>query len=208
MKTLWYCVAFGLLHTAVWPAGLQAESIWQRRSQRFGFLFNDQRARNIGDIVTVLVVESNAINQREQRQLNKATDTGAKITYQGSTSSDKGERNGAMNAAGQLTSNRSFDGNAQLTSGRLFTDTLTATVIDVLPNGNLVIEGHRVRTVSGEQRLLRVTGIVRPADLSAFNTVQSAAMANFRIEYCGRGVDTSFTSQGWFGRVVNFVWPF
>jgi flagellar L-ring protein precursor FlgH len=208
VRTLGYTLAFCLICSALCSGGVRAESIWQRRSQRYGYLFNDQRARNIGDIVTVLVVETSAINQREQRQLKKATDTSAKFTYSGSSSSDGGGRKGAANIAGDLSSNRSFDGNAQLSSDRQFTDTLTATVVDVLPNGNLVIEGHRVRVVSGEQRLLRVTGIVRPVDLTAFNTVQSAAVANFKIEYAGHGVDTNFTSQGWLGRVVNHLWPF
>ncbi|MBY0229445.1 MAG: flagellar basal body L-ring protein FlgH [Gemmataceae bacterium] len=207
MRNLWCAAALCLLHSGLAPAA-RAESIWQRRSQRYGFLFNDQRARNVGDILTVLIAETNAINQREQRQLKKATDTSAKLDYKGSTASDNGGRTGALSFEASASSNRAFDGNAQFTSGRQFTDTLTATVVDVLPNGNLVIEGHRIRVVSGEQRLLRVTGLVRPADLSAFNSVPSAAIANFKIEYCGRGVDTNTTTRGWLGRAFDYVWPF
>ena len=113
-----------------------------------------------------------------------------------------------MDASVNNTSRRQFNGSAQLTSDRSFTDRITVTVVDVMPNGNLVVEGYRSRVVAGEQRMLRVTGIVRPTDIGAQNTVQSQFMANFRISYLGRGPESSFVNQSYLGRAMNLLWPF
>ena len=85
---------------------------------------------------------------------------------------------------------------------------MTVTVIDVLPNGNLLIEGTRRRVVSGEERMLRVSGMVRPSDITVNNLVESQFIANFQVSYGGKGTDSRFTNQGWFSRIVNHVWPF
>jgi flagellar L-ring protein precursor FlgH len=103
---------------------------------------------------------------------------------------------------------RNFNGSAQLTSDRRFLDRITVMVVDVLPNGNLVIEGYRSRIVGGERRDLRITGIVRPADIGAQNTVESRFVANFRITYIGHGPSSRFIEQGWLGRVWNALWPY
>jgi len=186
----------------------RADSIWCRRSQRFGFLFNDNRARNVGDILTIVIHEVSAVDQREQRDLSKATSSKGAFNYAGKTASDLGSRSGSVTFAADNSSLRKFDGSAQFTSDRNFDDRMTVTVVDVLPNGNLVVEGHRTRLISGERRHLRITGVIRPSDLSATNTVLSESVANFRIEYLGRGIDTNFTSHGYLGRLFNFLWPF
>jgi flagellar L-ring protein precursor FlgH len=186
---------------------VKAESIWQRRAHRQAFLFQDNRARNVGDVLSVVILENSEIGQREQRGLKKATDTSVNFDYSGTTASDGTSRSAAVEMDLQNSSGRQFDGAAQFTSDRRFLDKLTVTVVDVLPNGNLVIEGRRMRTISGERRYLRITGVVRPADISPQNVVFSESVANFAIEYCGRGVDTHFTSQGWLGRIGNWLWP-
>ena len=81
-------------------------------------------------------------------------------------------------------------------------------VIEVLPNGNLVIEGFRTRVVAREERTIRVSGIVRPRDIGPLNMIQTGAIANFTIESIGRGPETSYTSNGWLGRIFNRVWPY
>jgi flagellar L-ring protein precursor FlgH len=190
------------------PPAVRADSIWSRRTPRYGFLFSDNRARKTGDILTIVIQETSNVNQNEKRALDKATNTTGTFDFTGSTASDNVSRTGKVNFQAANTSDRNFSGSAQFTSGRTFTDRLTVTVVDVLPNGNLVIEGRRTRVVSGERRHLRITGVVRPADLSPANTVFSESVANFRIEYTGRGVDTAFSSQGYLGRLFNFLWPY
>lgn len=184
------------------------DSIWARRSSRYGFLFSDNRARQVGDILTVLISETSLVGQREQRQLNKSHESGGKFNLEGSTTAGRASRSAQADLEIDSSSRRLFNGNAQFNSNRQFTDRMAVHVVDVLPNGNMVIEGHRIRMVSDERRLLRITGIVRPADLTPNNTVQSEVIANFKIEYEGRGVETSFTNQGWFNRMWNVLWPF
>lgn len=203
LRCLLGLVLVGLLVTTA-----SADSIWARRSPRWANLWQDVRARNIGDILTILIQETSNINQREQRQLNKATTISDNFQYAGDSNSGTTTRTGAANFQMSNASNRNFQGNAQLTSDRTYTDRVAATVVDVLPNGVLVVEGTRVRCVSGERRIIRITGLVRPADLDPNNIVTSQAVANFKIEYIGRGVDSNFVNQGWLGRVFNILWPF
>lgn len=186
----------------------EAESIWARRSTRYANLFIDNRARNIGDTLVLILSETTAIGQREQRQLSKATSGTEVFGFAGATESDGASRSGAMTLDAANKSSLSFNGNAQLQSARVLTDRMAMTVVDVLPNGNLVIEGHRIRAIAGERRTLRVTGVVRPADLSPVNSVFSEAVANFKIEYWGRGTDSTFIERGWFGWFCHTIWPF
>jgi flagellar L-ring protein FlgH len=189
------------------PPG-RADSIWSRRAQRYGYLFDDNRARNVGDILTIVIRETSNIGQREQRGLSKATDTSGTMTFDGSSETPGVSRSGSLDVSAKNTSSRNFDGSAQFTSDRRFEDRMTVTVVDVLPNGNLVVEGRRTRMISGERRHLRITGVVRPSDLSPGNTVFSESVANFSVQYFGRGVDTSYTSQGYLGRILNWLWPY
>ena len=85
---------------------------------------------------------------------------------------------------------------------------MTVTVVGVLPNGNLVVEGRRCRVITHETRVLVVSGVVRPLDIGPYNTVQSSFIADFQVVYEGKGPESSFTNQGWLGKIVNYVWPF
>jgi flagellar L-ring protein precursor FlgH len=179
------------------PAG-RADSMWERRDPRYANLFQDVRARNIGDILTIVVSETTVANEQDQRNMNKATAANAFFAW------------GTKGRPGQLltgNSERSFTGSAQMTSNRVFTDRLAVTVVDMMPNGNLVIEGYRSRVVAGEERVLRITGVVRQYDIGIGNVVPSAAVANFRISYLGRGPESRFANQNYLGLLVNWVWP-
>jgi flagellar L-ring protein precursor FlgH len=85
---------------------------------------------------------------------------------------------------------------------------MTVVVIGVAPNGNLLVEGYRQRILNREVRSLRVTGLVRPADIGPFNTVQSQYIGNFQVTYVGRGPESNYTNQGWGGRIINALWPY
>jgi flagellar L-ring protein precursor FlgH len=181
------------------PIG-RADSIWDRRDPRYAYLFEDNRARHIGDLITVAIAESTVNNEQDQRTMAKTTSATATL------------QTGAA-AAGTAplfnsSSNRQFSGNAQLITNRVFTDQMAAIVVDIMPNGNLVIEGYRSRVVSGEERVLRITGIVRQADIANGNVVPSNMVANFRISYLGRGPESRFSNQNYAGRIFNRLWPF
>jgi len=181
-----------------------ADSIWDRRDPRYAHLFQDNRARNVGDLITVVISESTTANEREQRSLDKSNTTNGTANVSGDAT------NGGAGVANFSFGNnfrKQFTGNAQMTSGRTFTDRLTATVVDIMPNGNLVVEGYRSRVVGTEERVLRVTGVVRPQDVGTGNAVLSTNIANCRISYLGAGPASRTLNQNFLGRVMNRVWP-
>jgi flagellar L-ring protein precursor FlgH len=194
-----------------------ADSIWDRRDPRYAFLFQDNRARQIGDVLTVNVTENTVATENETRALDKGNNASGNVQFSGSSSAGSGGGAGGGGGGGRtgaLSFNltdafrRRFNGTAQFTAGRLFTDRIAVTVVDVMPNGNLVIEGYRTRVVAGEERVLRLTGVVRQQDVGLGNAVASAAIANLRISYLGRGPASRSVNQNYFGRVMNLLWPF
>lgn len=201
MRPVWLLA--GLL--AISPTLLRADSIWDRKDRRAAFLFEDNNARQIGDILTVAINESTEANEREERALDKRGGKGGTLGVSAKSGAG-GSAKLDMDMSGNVR--RNFNGSAQLTSDRRFLDRITVMVVDVLPNGNLVIEGYRSRIVGGERRDLRITGIVRPADIGAQNTVESRFVANFRITYIGHGPSSRYVEQGWWGRVWNALWPY
>ncbi|AMV25018.1 Flagellar L-ring protein precursor [Gemmata sp. SH-PL17] len=209
----WILASVGLLG-AIAATG-RADSLWERRDPRYGFLFQDNRARNIGDVLTITITESTVANEQDQKALNRATTSSGQVQVFGGGPVGTGTAGGAgtVTAPGvgfvypNQTSNMTFTGNAQNTVNRVFTDRMAVTVVDVMPNGNLVVEGYRRRVVQGEERVLRITGIVRPADIGVGNVITSGFVANFNISYLGNGPSTRTTRQGYLGRLGNLLRP-
>jgi len=189
------------------PGTAHADSIWARREPRSAFLFVDERARRIGDVLTVEILEQTDIGNSDQRKMSKEAKANATFTFKGSTQGGKSVRSGTVDFEPAGSSQRTFDGSSAYTVGRTITDTMSVTVIDVLPNSNLVVEGFRRQVVAGEQRMMRVSGIVRPDDISLANTVRSPFVANLQISYVGSGPESRFVNQGYVGKLFNWVWP-
>lgn len=182
------------------------DSIWDRRDPRQAFLFEDNRARNVGDLLIITISETTNATERETRAMDRNTKNTGALVYKGNT--DFGATNNAsLDVSGSSNNRRQFTGSAQISNTRSFVDRMAVTVVDVLPNGNLVVEGYRTRVVGGEERVLRITGVVRPADITTANAVSSGNISNFRISYTGRGAASEFTQQSWFGRFLNNIWP-
>lgn len=179
-------------------SSVPADDIWARRDPRIANLFQDNRARNIGDIVTLVISENTTENEREQRQNSKTNTFNGQATLFGVQQ--------VAPSSGNF--GRTFNGSGQMTGGRTFTDRIAMTVVDVMPNGNLVVEGFRSRVTLGEERVLRVTGVIRPQDIVVGNVVQSGSLANAKLSYLGRGPTSRQINQNFFGRVMNRIWPF
>jgi flagellar L-ring protein precursor FlgH len=192
---------------ALSPLAVHGDSIWERRDPR-ALLFVDSRARRVGDVLSIVIQETTGIAHKDELQTSKDTAMGGILSYKGDSSSGKGSRAGALDFSVSGSSTRSFDGKSQYNIDHSFADQVGVTVIDVLPNGNLVVEGLRRITVGPEERTIRISGIVRPNDISLANTVVSQAVANFQITYVGKGAETRFSTQGYWGRALNILWPF
>src|SRR5690606_33960937 len=137
------------------------------------FLFFDTKARDVGDSITVLVAQSTDVGSREDRGMKKATEAKGAFSFDSEAGGGFGTQ--AANAALDFgaTSGRAFDGGMSYSSAQEFTDRMSATVIDVLPNGNMVISGSRRVRVAGEERTLLLTGVIRGYDISPDNTISS-----------------------------------
>ena len=101
-----------------------------------------------------------------------------------------------------------FDGSGSTARSGDLTAYMSARIIQVLPNGNLVIEGNREVRVNNENQIITLTGIVRPRDISSANVVQSTYLADARISYSGTGVLNDQQRPGWLARILDKVWPF
>lgn len=187
---------------------VHAEAIWKRHQPESGMLFYDTQARHVGDLLTVVVREDSNVSNQDNRGLGKKTSL--KSLFKFGAKADGGFSSQASNSEldTSLESDRNFDGKSSFRSQRAFADRVTVTVIDVLPNGNLVFRGCRKIHIEGDDRTLVVTGIVRAFDVSPDNTVNSRLVSDLQMKYEGRGAEESFIRQGWLGRTANKVWPF
>ncbi len=200
------CLTVGSL--LAFSVDVSADSLWRRRDPQQAFLFEDSRARRPGDLLTLIINESTEVDNRENKGLNKSSD--GSINFDLATAASGGFSNQAASAEldTNMANSRSFSGGASYRNSRELLDRITVTVVQVLPNGNLVLSGERRTTVAGEVRCLRVSGIARPVDIGPDNTISSRFIANMRTVYEDAGQERRFTRQGWLGRKMNKIWPF
>jgi flagellar L-ring protein precursor FlgH len=180
--------------------GLQAGSIWAKRGANVPAPYTDDVARRIGDVLTIKIAEGSKVDNKSKRDLQKQTALSSEFD------GDLG--------FGQLPeftmeaqSNNALKSKADFKDERSFTDQVTVVVVDVLPNGNLVVTGTRDRDIAGDIQTIEVSGIVRPSDIAYDNTVKSQQVANFRIVTKNSGISAPYTKPGWLGGIINIIWP-
>lgn len=166
-------------------------------------LVGDTTARRVGDIVTIIIDESQRIRNNEQSQFDKEVTLDAALT-----NFDVLPRAFEPLPAVEASSLREFDGTGRYDKEGSFETQLSAVVVDVLPNGNLVIEGRRHVIMDRETKTMKLAGIVRPFDITPQNTVMSSQVANASVSYEGQGPLTRSTNRGWLSSLLDVVWPF
>ena len=165
----------------------------------------DRRARLVGDVVTIEIVEAVSASQ-------VSTSTAAR------TSSNSGSvtgipllamRNSTDNVSGLAASSAlDFSGKGGTTSANTFTGTITATVSEVLPNGHLIVVGEKQIGVNQNVDVLRFTGTVDPRTMLPGSIVSSSLVSNVRVESKGRVAQNDVQTVGWLSRFFSSVWPF
>jgi len=183
---------------------LHAGSIWARRDTNIQTLYADDVARNIGDVLTVKIAEASKVDNKAKRDLQKETDRSS--SFDGDLNIDHLLPSIPGFTMSAETANE-LKSKADLKDERSFQDSVSVVVIDILPNGNLVVIGMRDRNIAGDIQTIEVSGIVRPSDIAFDNTVQSAQVANFRIVSQNGGISAPYTKPGWLGRIFDVVWP-
>lgn len=168
-----------------------------------GLLFEDRRARRVGDTLTISIVENTNASKKSATNTGRASNNGFGVT---ALSGLPGKSFLGSNLA--ATSGFSFDGKGESSNNNAFTGTITVTVTEVFANGNLLVSGEKQVGINQGSEYIRLSGIVNPLYLTASNTVSSAFVADARIEYRGSGAVAENQQTGWLTRFFLNVLPF
>lgn len=168
-------------------------------------LFEDRKARDVGDLVTILLAErtnavssaSTATSRDSATEIANPTLLGVQPTVDGRPMFET-----------SLSGSRTFDGSADTAQSNRLDGSITATVVARLPNGNLVVQGEKWIQLNQGNELVRIQGIVRTADIAPDNTIASSRVAEARISYSGRGTLARANARGWLDRFFDVVSPF
>jgi len=196
---------------------IHADSLWKKRVTVNYNLFDDNRGKRIGDIVTVTVSETaNILNTEINTTDNTSSSSGSidngnfMTGLRHALSSGRNARIQDSRAANTFSTEYTgaFSGGGSNDVDKSVSVTITAMVVEVLDNGNLALEGKRDIAVNKEKYTLTLTGIARPIDITTANTIASSKMSNVLFGLTGKGWLTRAGSKGWFNRVKDVIWPF
>ncbi len=184
-------------------------SLWQDTASLFG----DRKAGRLNDIVTIRIVENISgskkaeTNTKKDSSLNAGVDTflGAPLNF--GAENFWGNGNTIMpNIKGSTKG--SFKGSGETVREGRLVGTITAKVVEVMPNNNLVLEARKETTINNERQILIIRGIARPDDIGADNTISSSKIADAEIYFVGDGIIQDKQRPGWLVRIVDKIWPF
>ncbi len=196
---------------------VNADSLWKKRVTVNYNLFDDNRGKRVGDIVTVTVSETaNILNTETNTTDNTSSSSGSidndnfMTGLRHALTSGRNAKIQEDRAANTMSSEytTAFSGGGSNDVDRSVSVTITAMVVEVLDNGNLALEGKRDIAVNREKYTLSLTGIARPIDIATDNTIASSKMSNVLFGLSGKGWLTRAGSKGWFNRVKDMIWPF
>lgn len=179
-----------------------ANSLWRPGARAF---FKDQRAKLVGDVMTVVVNiqnETAQLQQQTQRTRSGSSESATITNFFGLGAI--GSPNPAINA----TSDSNYDGKGTASRSETIIVKLAAVVLQVLPNGNLVVAGRQEIRVNNDLRELKVTGVIRPEDIRSDNTITSEKIAEARISYGGRGIITDVQQPRYGQQIFDVIFPF
>jgi flagellar L-ring protein precursor FlgH len=169
-------------------------------------LFENPIARHVGDIVTIVLNESTAAKKSATTTTAKATtDTLPGMTLLGSPVTI----HGTPVLSNNINDASKFNGAGDSAQSNSLTGYITATVVRVLPNGNLLIKGEKQIWINQGSEYVRVSGVIRPIDLAPDNSIPSLKVGAARISYGGKGAVADANAPGWLSRFFNSPWtPF
>jgi flagellar L-ring protein precursor FlgH len=176
-------------------------SLYQQASYRPAF--EDRRARMVGDNVTIQIVENVTASQKSSSSVDRNSEISAGISalpFVNKSLTDK-------TTLGAKSDN-TFAGKGGTESANTFSGSITATVIDVLPNGHLVVAGEKQIGVNQNVDVLRFSGTIDPRALQPGSIINSTQVANVRVESRGRGAQSEAQVMGWLGRFFLTILPF
>jgi flagellar L-ring protein precursor FlgH len=179
-------------------------------------MFQDQRAHRVGDILTVRLSESTNATKSAGTTLSKSETAemaapqifGSPITFNTPGFIPlASNRNNTL--AGSIDASRDFAGKGDSSQKNSLTGSISVTVVEVLPNGNLMVRGEKIIALNQGHEYVRLKGIVRPSDILPDNSVYSMQVADAQITYGGEGALSESNERGWLARLFSHpLWPF
>ena len=166
-------------------------------------LFEDRRARHIGDTITVNLVERNNANKTSNARMARESSISGGITGLNKVPLDT---LAGLSAEAEMASD--FNGSGASAANNAFNGTITVTVVEVLPNGNMLVSGEKQIAINQGNEYIRFSGVINAYYVTTANTVQSTQVADARIEYRGSGYIDEAQRMGWLQRFFVAVLPF
>jgi flagellar L-ring protein precursor FlgH len=188
-------------------AGKKA-SLWRDNSY-FTKMYSDPIATAINDIVTIRVIESSTASNKASLETSKKTRIGMGIdNFLGFEKEVNINDNFDNTSMFKSTTDNSNQGEGESKRQSTLTAYISARVIDVMPNGNLVIEAKKEVIVNKEKQVAVLSGIIRPRDIEYNNVIASNKIADMQIKFIGKGPVTAQTRRGWLSWLLGVIWPF
>ena len=197
------CLAF-----AAAPGPLAADSLWDLGAPSRN-MCSDKKATSVGDILTVLIQENNGATRQNNTTTSKKASVNAAVSsvLYSPASSGLLTKKGTLPAL-NYASDTEFAGGGSINNAETITAQVAVRVVDVLPNGNMVVEGQLRTAFSGEKQDAIVRGVVRPDDIQANNTIYSYNVADATIQFISKGTITDAQRKGWFTKIWDKISPF
>ena len=177
-------------------------SLWTNSGQHSN-LFRDMKARFVNDVVTIMVSETTQAVTSADASNRRSSSMSAGIEQLVGLENGVRELPGLLSGGGQIR----YNGEGSTSRETRLQTTLTARVIDVLPNGYLVVEGRREVRVNNENQMVVLSGVVRPSDINRSNVVSSSAVAQMSVQVQGKGTVSQPLKPGWLYQIINGIWP-
>jgi flagellar L-ring protein FlgH len=166
-------------------------------------LYEDRRAFFVGDTITIVIEEKTSASKKSSGNATRTGNTSLKIPTVSGVPLE-----GVQGVDIEANSSQKFSGSGDASSNNLFSGNLAVTVIEVYPNGNLLVSGEKQVTINQGTEFIRFSGVVTPVTVTSTNTVSSTRVADARIEYRGNGYINEAQTMGWLTRVFMTIWPF
>jgi flagellar L-ring protein FlgH len=180
-------------------------SLWQASSTG---LAEDLKARRRGDILTVVISEQASASKQASTDTKRGSSMSAGMPKLLGLEKTPIKSWADLSQLLSVSFDSKFDGSGSTSRQETLQATISAKVVDVIPNGNLLIEGRRSVKVNNEDQIIVLTGMVRSRDVSSDNTVSSSLIADARINYSGKGIISDRQKPGWLMNIFDKVWPF
>lgn len=186
------------------PKPVQMEVTGSIFSANSRSLFEDRRARYVGDTLTINLVEKNQASKSSNASADRASTVAVGLPVVTGLLG----KNLVANVSAAADDTQTFAGKGAAAANNAFTGTVTVTVIDVYPNGNLLVSGEKQVAINQGQEFIRFSGVVNPTYVTSTNTVQSTQVADARVEYKASGYMDEAQTMGWMQRLFLNVLPF